>query len=150
MDSLKGLTEVCSEIPMTCKSFSKLAIFSGLSINLHPYLAFINAVVFMFYMVDSLFKRKYRIFVNSVSLYLLTFVTFFVFSKSISNTSKDKPSPSVKSANPPRSAIDNSLTNLGAFITLKFSIFNFEFEILESMIDEYNSFPPVNPLKKLY
>ena len=59
--------------------YSKLAIFSGLSINLHPYLAFINAVVFMFYMVDSLFKRKYRIFVNSVSLYLLTFVTFFVF-----------------------------------------------------------------------
>ena len=67
----------------------------------------------------------------------------------ISKISKDMPSPLAKSAKPPRSARESNLTIPGALTTLKFSIFNFEFEILFSIIDEYNNLPPINPLKKV-
>ena len=40
--------------------------------------------------------------------------------------SKDNPSPSAKSARPPKSARDKSFTTPGALTTLKFSIINFE------------------------
>ena len=69
---------------------------------------------------------------------------------SISKTSKDKPSPSARSANPPRSANDNNLITPGAFITLKFSILSFEFDFELSIIDVKSNFPPERPLKKLY
>ena len=42
--------------------------------------------------------------------------------------SKDKPSPSAKSARPPKSARDKSCTTPGAFTTLKLSIINIEEE----------------------
>ena len=47
-------------------------------------------------------------------------ISFDIFSR----TSKDKPSPSARSANPPKSAKERSLTMAGAFITLNFSIFS--------------------------
>ena len=68
----------------------------------------------------------------------------------ISILSKDKPSPSAKSAKPPKSASDKSFTKPGALITLKFSINNFEEEDFSSIIDEYVRIPSDNPLKKLY
>ena len=67
----------------------------------------------------------------------------------ISNLSNDKPSPSAKSARPPKSAIDKSFTTAGAFTTLKFSIVNFELEVSLSIIDEKTNTPPDTPLKKL-
>ena len=69
---------------------------------------------------------------------------------SISNLSKDNPSPSAKSAKPPRSAKDNNLITPGAFTTLKFSILSFELDFGPSIIDVKNNFPPDKPLKKLY
>ena len=51
---------------------------------------------------------------------------------------------------PPKSARDSNFTIPGALITLKFSIFNFEFDEFLSITEEYNSLPPVKPLKKLY
>ena len=68
----------------------------------------------------------------------------------ISKTSKDKPSPSAKSASPPKSAKDNNLIKPGALITLKFSIFNFEFDSVPSISDVNSNFPPERPLKKSY
>ena len=47
---------------------------------------------------------------------------------SISSTSKDNPSPSAKSTNPPRSANDSNFITPGAFVNLKFSIFSFELD----------------------
>ena len=69
---------------------------------------------------------------------------------SISNISKDIPSPSAKSANPLRSAKAKSLITPGAFTTLKFSIFSLEFAFGPSIIDVKSNFPPDRPLKKLY
>ena len=74
----------------------------------------------------------------------------FFFSILISKTLKDIPSPSAKSAKPPKSAKVSNLTIPGAFITLKFSIFKFDFVEFVSIIDVNNNFPPVKPLKKLY
>ena len=71
------------------------------------------------------------------------------FSKLISKISKDRPSPSAKSANPPKSARDNNFITPGAFITLKFSILSFEIEFDSSIIDVKSNFPPDRPLKKL-
>ena len=68
----------------------------------------------------------------------------------ISRTSNDIPSPSAKSAKPPKSARDSNFTIPGAFVTLNFSIFNFEEEDFFSITDENKRFPPLNPLKKLY
>ena len=68
----------------------------------------------------------------------------------ISNLSKDKPSPSAKSARPPKSARDKSFTTPGAFTTLKSSIINFEEDALPSIIDENVKIPPDKPLKKVY
>ena len=62
-------------------------------------------------------------------------IEFSFFSISISNTSKDKPSPSAKSTKPLRSAKANSLITPGAFITLKFSIFSFELDFESSIIE---------------
>ena len=69
---------------------------------------------------------------------------------SISNKSKDSPSPSAKSARPPKSASDNNLITPGALITLKFSILSLEFDFEPSISDVKSSLPPVRPLKKLY
>ena len=68
----------------------------------------------------------------------------------ISKISNDNPSPSAKSASPPRSAKDNNLMIPGALITLKFSISSFELDDSLSIIDVNKSFPPAKPLKKLY
>ena len=73
-----------------------------------------------------------------------------LFSILISKRSKDKPSPSARSARPPKSAKDNNLITPGALTTLKFSIFNFEFEFEFSITDVKSKFPPERPLKKLY
>ena len=67
----------------------------------------------------------------------------------ISNTSKDNPSPSAKSANPPKSASDNNLITPGAFTNLKSSIFSFETDLFSSIIEVKSNFPPERPLKKL-
>ena len=72
-----------------------------------------------------------------------------VFCILISKISNDIPSPSARSANPPRSAKDNNFTIPGAFTTLKFSIFKFEIDKFFSIVEENNNFPPVKPLKKL-
>ena len=77
-------------------------------------------------------------------------MNFSFFSISISNTSKDNPSPSAKSAKPPKSAKDNNLITPGAFITLKFSILSFEFDFGPSINELNINFPPERPLKKLY
>ena len=53
----------------------------------------------------------------------------------ISKISNDNPSPSAKSASPPRSAKDNNLMIPGALITLKFSISSFELDDSLSIID---------------
>ena len=68
----------------------------------------------------------------------------------ISSFSKDRPSPSARSARPPKSAKDNNLTKPGASLILKFSIINFELDSLNSIMDEYIKIPPFNPLKKEY
>ena len=72
-----------------------------------------------------------------------------MFSILASRISNDKPSPSARSASPPRSARDNNFTILGALINLKFSILSFDILELLSITDENNKFPPDNPLKKL-
>ena len=69
---------------------------------------------------------------------------------SISKTSKDKPSPSAKSAKPLKSANDSNFITPGAFTILKFSIFSFEKDFCSSIIDVKSNFPPDSPLKKLY
>ena len=68
----------------------------------------------------------------------------------ISNLSKDKPSPSAKSASPPKSARDKSLITPGALIILKLSIIIFELDVSFSIIVENVKIPPERPLKKLY
>ena len=68
----------------------------------------------------------------------------------ISSFSKDIPSPSAKSASPPKSASDKSFTTPGAFTILKLSIINFEVDVSSSIIDEKVKTPSVKPLKKLY
>ena len=55
--------------------------------------------------------------------------------------SNDKPSPSAKSANPPRSARDKSFITPGALTTLKFSIFNFELDDVSPIKDVKSNFP---------
>ena len=62
----------------------------------------------------------------------------------ISSVSKDRPSPSARSANPPKSANESNFTIPGALTTLKFSIFNFEFETFSSNIDVYKIFHHLN------
>jgi hypothetical protein len=62
------------------------------------------------------------------------FKKFLFFSISISNTSNDKPSPSAKSAKPPKSANDNNLITPGALITLKFSILSFELDLFHQLL----------------
>ena len=78
------------------------------------------------------------------------FKKFLLFSILISKTSNDKPSPSAKSANPPRSAKDNNLITPGALTTLKFSILRFESDCELSIMELKSSLPPERPLKKLY
>ena len=78
------------------------------------------------------------------------FIRFLFFSILISKISNDNPSPSAKSANPPKSAKDNNLTTPGALITLKFSILSFELDYNSSIIEVKINFPPDRPLKKLY
>ena len=64
--------------------------------------------------------------------------------------SKDNPSPSARSAKPPKSAKDNNWITPGAFITLKFSILSFELDFELSITEVKSNFPPERPLKKLY
>ena len=63
------------------------------------------------------------------------FKRFLSFSISISNRSKDRPSPFAKSTSPPKSASDNNLITPGALTTLKFSILSFEFDFESSIKD---------------
>ena len=53
---------------------------------------------------------------------------------SISNKSKERPSPSAKSASPPKSASDNNFITSGALTTLKFSILSFEFDFVHQLM----------------
>ena len=80
----------------------------------------------------------------------LNFKKSLFFSISTSKTSKDSPSPSARSAKPPKSARESNFTKPGTFTILKFSILSFELDFKLSMIDVKSNFPPEMPLKKLY
>ena len=69
--------------------------------------------------------------------------------KLISKISKLMPRPDNKSAKPLKSAKVSKVAKAGAFITSKFSIVSFEAEPISSIMELYNSLPPLIPSKNL-